>query len=256
MIRITPSDTWQGLDETISGDGVIAITGKVLNLQSGTLSGAAQVSKRIDVRAGEVINVRCLARKVSGVAGEEGRIAISYPTSDAPKNQVKIESENWEKYSMRFAVPITHDSTTEYINLIFRTNNEDGGEFEYTELEVTSEGVGLPTPSVTCMGRITMNSGVPTISDDARSHGIVSAVYSGVILTITTDYTYPQNRNFIPNVFAQHDGQTERNIKIGAEYSQSGNGTIVFVFSQEGTGGAALDMTTIADMSFSFICFG
>lgn len=252
MRRITPSDTWQGLDETTSGDGVILITGKVLKLTSGALSGVAQVSKRIDVRPGEIINVRVLARKISGTAGEEGRLIISYPTSDAPKNQVKIESESWERYSLRFAVPHTHDNSADFINLIFRTNNEDGGVFEYTEMEITTESSGLPAPSMTVLGRITLAFGVPTISDDSRTHGIVSAIYSGVVLTIKTDYTYPINREFIPHVFVQHDGQTNRNIKIGAEFNQSGNGDINVVFNLEGAGGAALDMTTINDLSFSF----
>jgi len=254
MIRITPSDTWQGLDETISGDGVIAITGKVLNLQSGTLSGTAQVSKRIDVRPGEVINVRCLARKISGAAGEEGRIAISYPTSDSPKNQIKIESENWEKYSLRFAVPITHDNSSDLINLIFRTNNEDGGEFEFTELEVTSESSGLPAPSITAMGKVTMTSGVPSLPISYRSHGVVSIGYAGVLLTIQTDYTYPINRGFIPIVQVTHDGQTNRNITVGATMDTSGLGRIYVVFA-DATTGVAIDMTTIANLSFTFAVF-
>ncbi len=251
MIRRTPSNTWQGLDNTTSGDGVISITGKVLNLQSGTLAGVAQVSKRIDVAAGEIINVRVLARKVSGSAGEEGRLVISYPTSDAPKNQVKIESESWEKYSLRFAVPFTHNPATEFINLIFRTNNEDGGEFEYTDLEVTSEGNGLPAPSITSMGKINIANGVPSIVDDYRSYGIVSLDYTGALLTIQTDYTYPINRGFIPIVSATHDGQTNRNITVGATMDRFGLGRIYVVFGNPTTG-EAIDMTTIADLSFCF----
>ncbi len=252
MIRRTPSNTWQGLDNTTSGDGAIAITGKVLNLQSGTLSGVAQVSKRIDVAAGEIINVRVLARKVSGATGEEGRLIISYPTSDAPKNQIKIESESWEKYSLRFAVPFTHDAATQYINLIFRTNNEDGGEFEYTDLEVTSEGNGLPAPSVTAMGKVNMANGVPSLLGDYRSYGIVSMDYTGVLLTIQTDYTYPINRGFIPIVTATHDGQTNRNISVGATMDQFGLGRIYVVFGNTTTG-VAIDMTTIESLSFNFI---
>ena len=254
MIRITPSDTWVGLDESTTGDGAIAITGKVLNLQSGTLSGAAQVSKRLDVAAGSVLNVRCLARKVSGVSGEEGRMAISYPTSDAPKNQVKIESESWQKYSLRFVVPITHDNSSDFINLIFRTNNEDGGEFEFTELEVTSESVGLPVANITAMGKVTMTNGVPSLPISYRNHGIVSIGYAGVLLTIQTDYAYPINRGFIPLVQVTHDGQTNRNIIVGATMDTSGLGRVYVVFA-DATTGVAIDMTTIANLSFTFTVF-
>lgn len=254
MIRISPSDTWRGLDNTTTGDGAISITGKVLTLSSGVLSGSAQVSERINVNAGEVINVRVLARKTSGADGEEGRMVISYPTSDAPKNQVKISSSSWQKYSLRFAVPLTHNSNDDFINLIFRTNNEDGGTFEYTQLEVTSESAGLPSPSVTAMGKVTMTNGVPSLPVSYRSHGVVSMNYSGVLLTIQTDYTYPINRGFIPIVQVTHDGQTNRNITVGATMDPSGLGRIYVVFA-DATTGVAIDMTTIDNLSFTFSVF-
>lgn len=255
MIRIAPSDTWAGLKESKSGDGAVVITGKVLNLSSGYLAGVAQLSKRIDVRPGEVINVRVLARKISGDDGREGRIGISYPTDASPKNQIKIESESWQKYSIRFAVPHTHDNATDAVNLIFATNNEDEGEFEYTELEVTSEQCGLPSPSLIAMGFVTMTNGVPSLRDDFKRHGIVSLDYTGVLLTIQTDYTYRINSEFIPIVTATHDGQTNRNVQVGATMDSSGLGRIYIVFSNPSTG-VAIDMTTIDNLSFNFAVLG
>lgn len=256
MNRIAFSDNWNGLIKTTSGDGAINIAGKVLSLSSGYLSGVAQVNKFIDPRPGEVINVRCLARKISGTDGQEGRIAICYPTALAPKNQIKIKSKSWQKYSLRFAVPHTHNNRSDFLNIIFSTNNEDSGKFEFTEVEITTEQCGIPSVNCFASAKIKMLKGVPEINDKYQSFGIVSMTYDGNQLTIQTDYTFQINKFFIPHAIAQHDGQLSRKLQIGCGMERFGLGRIYINFYDSAGNIVDLRSDSYPEIGFSVMVMG
>lgn len=254
MIRIQQSGTFEGMSEATTGDGVAAKVGKVLQLSSGYLTGTAEMTHRVYALPGETITISCLCRLVSGT---RARMKINWPTAGAPKNQIYIESGSWEKKTLKFAVPHTHDPVSDVLNVVLSSNNEDDGLIEFAELVIESDGAGLSTPRMIACGKIKMLAGIPSIDDNYASFGIKSLSYDGSLLQVYTDYTFPINNGQIPIAIATKDGQLLRQVDIGATMDRFGLGRVYVAFSDSSSPtGAIVNLTTPAtypELNFNLI---
>jgi hypothetical protein len=253
-MKILGSNSWQGFTQTKSGDGAITISGKLATIASGLNTGVAQLEKKFDLRPGDVVTLRVLARLK---AGTNARLAISYPTAQAPKNTEYIKSKNWEWYTVRMAVPLTHNNATDFVNLILGTFNEDNGTVQLKHLEIDVEG-SMATPRIFAAGKIKVLNGVPSIDASYMSHGITSltldlASNSGLLI-IQTDYSFKTNSGFVPLPFVTHDGNLARNVHLGASMDNSGLGRVNVVFAD--AAGTLMNMANIANLAFNFQVIG
>ncbi|PNH94096.1 hypothetical protein [Vibrio diazotrophicus] len=242
-MTIFQSATWSNLKTDITGDGSVSVASGLATIFSGLSSGSAQITKRIYPKPGQLVTVKVFANLSENSLA---RIRINYPTAGSPKNQVVVSEQGWRFYELSYLVPITH-LPTDFITLTFGMNNEDFGTVQMLPPDITVENFEIPTPRCPAAFRLDINAGVITVNAYHIANGIESVTYDHAtnpyLVIIQTEYTYPTNNNQVPLPFAQHAGGQNNQIKIHAQYDNSGLGRIYLVF-YDGNG-QPVDLTTL-----------
>lgn len=157
-------------DNITSGDGTYSenTEGTSATVSAGSGSGRSYVLKRFPVAAGDLVTFKFLARKISG----QPRASMDYPAAGQSKTVVDIDSEDWMEYEIRYAIPHTHNETTDIIQATCGVFTNESGSAEISNLRIDVDCGVKGSQRVTCLGLLALSKvgGVVTPSINTNFH--------------------------------------------------------------------------------------
>lgn len=225
------------------GDGSHTFSngGKRGRFSAGAGTGRSYLQRRLAVRGGETITVKCSAKKISG----NPTISIDFDGIGELKSQLSIDSEYWQEYELSYSVPFNADPTLGYLQIAIGVINADEGSVDIANARIESRNGAFGASLVYCMGLVklekTGGAVVASINENYHRCGLLGVYYnsSAPALYITTLTTRSQgNENLRPLFFANLTNERlpdlipkigQFNPSTGEFLVQFGNGTGSFV---------------------------
>lgn len=178
-------------DNITTGDGTYSenTEGTSATVSAGFTTGRSYILKRFPVTAGDVISFKFLARRISG----DPRASIDYPTSGQSKTALDIDSDEWMEYELQYAVPHTHNDSTDIAQCTSGVFTNEAGSAEIANPRISVSGGVKGYARVTALGLITLSKSggvvTPTLNSNFHNAGILDINFVGNYLNIKTPPT-------------------------------------------------------------------
>ena len=176
------------LDSVVSGDGTFVPNSENTSVvcTSGATTGRSYLRKTLPVTQGDLLTFRFSARRISGTP----QASVDYPSAGSSKSIVTIDSDEWMEYEIQYAIPQTHNASTDIAQCTVGTFTTPAGSSEVANIRISLDGGSRGNPRVWCIGLIALTKagGVTTAALNKNFHhsGILNLAFSGDILKVTT----------------------------------------------------------------------
>ena len=183
--------------------------------------------KRIPARPGEKITVSCLGRRVSGVDGSSGGIAIDYPVVGFAKTTQEFRSSDWQLYKASFVVPEDADIATDYVQATIGVWSSKDGTIEILNprIEAADGGRG-PFSRLWASALLNVSNGSISLNQSFANVGIKSIAYNSTdkSIDVTIDPVVTSN-NLAPIIHVETTWDTNPEYTAKAAQYNRGTGT-------------------------------
>jgi hypothetical protein len=234
MTVLATNGGWHDWYPTTTGDGSLSSLGfdnMVTTATAGTSGNRAYYSRNIPAYPGETIVLSVVATKLSGLP----QMIIDYPATASPVSTVYIDKEDMARYELRFTVPYTSDTKTNYIKASIGVFSADAGSVTMTLPTISVENSTTGFARNHCMGLIKLNKSSGTVTASLNSGFVNSGIRllsysSGTgILTVYVGKLADEDLSPIFNVGLSSDRLLDVSPRAGAY--DAVQGTIEIKFS-------------------------
>lgn len=242
-------------DNITTGDGTYSenAEGTSATVSAGFTTGRSYIVKQFPVTAGDVISFKFLARRISG----DPRASIDYPSAGQSKTALDIDSDEWMEYELQYAVPHTHDDSTDIAQCTSGVFTNEAGSAEIANPRISVSGGVKGYARVTCLGLLALSKsgGTTTVSLNSNFHnaGILDVNLVSNYLEIKTPPTVSTGNIRIRPIFdcgLTPDALPDVTCKIGRYNAATGN---VEVYFSNGSGSFVDINSLLSDGETAFL---
>lgn len=241
---------WANVVTAVTGAASASISGEILTCTS-VVGESAKATKFVYLLPGEILKVRCMARRTSGVDATSGKILV-FKTGGVILDFIRVVSSDWREYTLTYVHPLSQPAGAS-VGVEFGVFTADAGTVEFIapSLEIDRPRIGA-LRTLAC-GLITLASGVPSINAGFTNHGIRAQAYNAGTKTLTITVDRSSGALYSSPLFFVGMTQNGNGIKIEPKAGSYNavTGTVNVMFADTTTG-LTVDIATLGDIFMWF----